>query len=316
LTGIFASDASDTASFVLRSSTSGAPVEREVQQADWNIDPFDGTGPSGITLDFTCTQILLIDAQWLAVGRVRIGFDIDGVFFPAAQYLNANILKVPYTQTFNLPIRSESRTTATGTDLCAGYFDSANGVFLKLTSTTQGAGQHIICCSVQSEGGAEARGFPWAISNGTTLRSINSRTPIISIRPKATFNGVINRAHTELIDFATFLTSGDAHVEVCIGLGNLTGASWQSVNTNSVIEYDVSATTETGGSCIRTSYGVSGQGNQRGAIGQGTADIRNPFVLSQIDNLAARQFNISIVVTPFSGSINAGGAFNWNEQTI
>ena len=62
-----ASDATDTASFVLRSSTSGAPVEREVQQSEWNIDPFDGTGPSGITLDFTCTQILLIDAQNLLV---------------------------------------------------------------------------------------------------------------------------------------------------------------------------------------------------------------------------------------------------------
>lgn len=315
-TGVFADDASDTASFVLRSGSNLAEPEREIQQADWNIDKFDGTGPSGITIDLTTTQIVFISGQWLAVGRVIVGFDIDGVLYPAHQFLNANILTVPYTQTFNLPLRCEAVTDATGTDLCAGYYDNANGVFLKLRSATPGATMQFICCSVQTEGGEEARGFPWGVANGVTGRNISSRTPVISIRPKATYNSNINRAHAELIDYFTLMVGGDAFVEVCVGVGTLTGASWQSLDANSVIEYDVSATAEAGGSCIRSGYSTAGQGNQRGAIAQGSADIRNPFVLSQIDNLAARQFNISIIVTPFSGSVTARGGFNWNEQTI
>jgi hypothetical protein len=64
---------------VRRTYTSGAAVDNRVVQASWNVDKFDGTGPSGLTLDLTKAQILLMDLQWLGVGRVRIGFDIDGL---------------------------------------------------------------------------------------------------------------------------------------------------------------------------------------------------------------------------------------------
>lgn len=299
---------------MLRSSTSGAPVEREFAQSAWSVDKLDGTGPSGITIDFTKTQILLIDAQWLAVGRVRIGFDVDGVFWVAHEYLNANNLILPYTQSFNLPVRCEALTTADGTDLCAGYFDSANGVFLKLTSTVQGAQMQFICCSVQSEGGEESRGFPWGISNGITGRSITTRTPVLSIRPKATYNSITNRAHVEVIDYLTMLFGGEARVEVVLG-GTLTGASFASVNDSSVMEFDVAATVITGGSTIRDGYGQTGSGS-RGELSQGVTDIRNPFVLSQIDALAARQLPLSVVITPFTGSVTARAALNWNEQVI
>jgi hypothetical protein len=37
--------------FVLRKSTSGSVDDTEyVTQANWNVDKFDGTGPSGITI--------------------------------------------------------------------------------------------------------------------------------------------------------------------------------------------------------------------------------------------------------------------------
>mgnify|MGYP001427467936 CR=1 FL=1 len=60
-----------------------------VDQSSWNVDKLDGTGKSGITLDFTKTQILVIDLQWLGVGRVRVGFDIDGVVVIAHQFIHA-----------------------------------------------------------------------------------------------------------------------------------------------------------------------------------------------------------------------------------
>lgn len=61
----------------IHSNTSNG--DQTATQANWNLDVMDGTGVSGKTLDVTKTQILVIDFQALYVGRVRIGFDIDGV---------------------------------------------------------------------------------------------------------------------------------------------------------------------------------------------------------------------------------------------
>ena len=314
ITGVYASAPGDTASFILRSSTSGTPVEREVVQADWSTDVFDGSGPSGLTLDFTKTQILLIDAQWLAVGRVRLGFDIDGVFWQAHEYLNANRLALPYTQTFNLPLRLEAVTTTEGTDLRVGYFDSANGVFLKLSSATQGAGLNFICCTVQSEGGTEIKGLPWGISSGENDITVSTRRPVLSIRPKATYNGITNRARVELIDYAVLIGAQNTLVEVVVG-GTLTGASFTSVADDSVVEYDRSANAIAGGYTLRVGYGQPGT-NSKGVLYQGPVDIRSPLVLSQIDALAARQLPLTIVATSLGGNTDTLAAINWNEETL
>lgn len=95
LTGVFAPSADSAVSVVLRSSTSGTVVDTSVAQASWNIDKMDGTGPSRILLDPTKAQILFIQAQWLGVGRVIIGFDVGGVLYPCHQFMNANATTTP-----------------------------------------------------------------------------------------------------------------------------------------------------------------------------------------------------------------------------
>ena len=62
---------------LLRSNITGTPSDaRKVYQADWNLDPMDGTGPSGATLDPTKSQIVLIDMEWLGVGTVMVGLGV------------------------------------------------------------------------------------------------------------------------------------------------------------------------------------------------------------------------------------------------
>ena len=315
ITGIFASASGTTASIVRRTSTSGSAVDNEVAQSAWNIDMFDGTGPSGITLDFTKTQILAIQAQWLGVGRVIVGFDVNGVLYPAHQFVNANSLAVPYTQTFNLPVRLEIRQETTNVVSRVGYFDSANGIFLKNTKTGSGGTIKFVCASVQSEGGIEARGFPLTANNGVTSIAVTTRRAVLSIRPKATFNSRTNRAHIELAEFVINAQTNGALFEIVIG-GTLGGSpAWTSVSANSVVEYDVAGTTVTGGITIASGYVLSGSGTTKGASG-GEIDIRNPFVLRQIDALAANQDSISILCTAFSGTSNILSAINWHEQTV
>lgn len=232
VTGIFAAGANAAASLVLRTSTSGSVSDAQaVAQTDWSVDTFSSSGrnPSGITIDFTKIQILVIDAQMLYAGRVRIGFDIDGVRYWAHYFKIANEQILPTMQTFNLPVRIEGRTGASTTDFRVGYFDAANGVFLKTSRTSLGGTINFECCSVQSDGGRESRGVPRSAPPSTiSTIAVTTRRPIMSIRPRATFNGRTNRAHIEALAFALRATTNDSLYEVIVG-GTLTGASFVPV---------------------------------------------------------------------------------------
>lgn len=130
--GIYLERTDSAVNLVLKSTTSKGT--ETVAQASWNLDPMDGTGPSGITLDLTKCQILAIQMQALYVGRVVVGFDIGGELVPVHQFLCANEEAVPYIAQANLPIRYEVGGTA---------------------DTSAATVMHAICSSVISEGGQE-----------------------------------------------------------------------------------------------------------------------------------------------------------------
>ena len=100
-----------TKQFVVYSASSSG--NETVTQSSWNVDKLDGTGVSGITLDITKTQILVLDFQALYVGRIRIGFDINGMIVYAHEFNHANLIAYPYIQTANLPVRCGMTSTAT-----------------------------------------------------------------------------------------------------------------------------------------------------------------------------------------------------------
>ena len=72
--GVYFEQDGDTIYMVLRSYVTGSIVETRVAQDSWNGDKLNGTGPSGITLDITKSNIFYIDMEWLGVGSVRTGF--------------------------------------------------------------------------------------------------------------------------------------------------------------------------------------------------------------------------------------------------
>lgn len=105
-----------TAGIFKRSFTSGSAVDTFVAQADWNIDKLDGTGPSGVTVDWTKTQIFVIDFQWLGVGRIRYGLDLDGQIRLVHETFHANNETTVYMTNANLHMTYEIiSTTGTGT---------------------------------------------------------------------------------------------------------------------------------------------------------------------------------------------------------
>jgi hypothetical protein len=110
-------------------------VDNAVKQSDWNMDKLDGNGTSQVTLDITKAQIFVIDFEWLGVGRVRFGFNIDGVTYYVHQFTHANESNAVYTKTPNLPVRYEVRSYGGTSQL------------------------NQICSAVMSEGGREPSGF-------------------------------------------------------------------------------------------------------------------------------------------------------------
>jgi hypothetical protein len=169
--GLFFESAAGTVNVCRRSYVTGAAVDTTVAQASWNLDTMDGAGVSGITLDFTKSQIGIIDFEWLGVGRVRFGFVIDGIPVYCHELLNANNLDVVYMSTPNLPIRYEIDNDGTG----------ASDEFIH------------ICCSVQSEGGQQDNGkLMYKSTAGTHLNadSANTLYAVIGIRLKSAYIGV------------------------------------------------------------------------------------------------------------------------------
>lgn len=143
-------------------------VTESVQQADWNFDKLDGTGWSRKTLDINSTQILLIDFEWLGVGRVRIGFVIDGLILYAHYFNHANVSTFTsvYMSTPNLPVRYDIQSDGTG----GGSLDH-------------------ICSTIMSEGGVELTGISRSIDTQNVHLDANAADQpyvLLGLRLKST----------------------------------------------------------------------------------------------------------------------------------
>ena len=98
---------------------SGGFTETKVAKSSWNIDKFTGTGPSGKQLEFSNMDkniLIIIDQEWLGVGRVRCGFNIGGVTYYAHEFTHGDI-SVAYTgsprQRLGYKITSNQTTSPT-----------------------------------------------------------------------------------------------------------------------------------------------------------------------------------------------------------
>jgi len=261
-----------------------------VIQTNWNLDRLDGTGPSGITLDITKTQIFVIDIQALYVGRVRVGFDIGGTIIYAHEFLHANLALYPYIQSANLPIRCGM--TCTGT-----------------VSTTM----NFICSAVISEGGAEdINVFGYTFETNTSRVTSTGGTQLLTLRPKTTFNGITNRMRVGYIDVEVLnlgSTNENIRWDLCVGQA-ITGGTWADVNTSySSVEVNTGATLSGSPAIIIDSGWVTVGGNQNGLVN--TAVIsRYPITLDAAGTNRVMG-SLTVKVTALSGTptIYAGVKF-------
>lgn len=279
---------------IYRSSTSGAPVDQVVLQANWNLDRLDGTGPSGITLDPSKQQLVTIDFGWLGIDAVRIGFVFGNQIVYCHQFSFANLINVPYMQRGSLPVRWSCENVS-------------------------GAGSMLAtCAAVQSEGGFNTLGVQASTSMDATPVALNfgagatSLVPLLTIRLTSGYN----RAALEPILF-TLLASGTATFQIKI-LINATisvsggGALVWSPTTTPAVEKNTNANTITGGFELYSEYGLAGSGPVKNT--SAGASLASDLTLGA--NIAGTSDTLTLAVQPLSGnSTSYYGSLTWRQFT-
>jgi len=295
--GIFLEqDATGSLQIVIRSATNGtgSVTEQRVKQANWNVNTLlDGD----FTLDVTKTQLFYIDFQWLAVGRVRCGFVHRGITVLTHVFDHSNILNVAYMQTANLPVRCEIRNSVT----TASYMEQ-------------------ICSTVASEGGYVEAGRAFSFAN-PTFRSLTSGStiPVLAIRLKNSVSGLPNRAYVRINDSSVFTDQQTVrYVLTKLTSGSMltTSSAWESIDNQSVVEYNTSATGYTNGKILLAGFVGANSLNpvQANPLVQSHAGVTNKqnFIAQNYDSTDSEIY-VLVAKNMTSSTTNIGGSMLWSE---
>ena len=279
-----------TKQFKLYSGTGSGNLT--VTQSSWNLDKLDGTGASGITLDITKVQILVIDIQALYAGRVRIGFDINGQIIYAHEFLHANNIAPPYIQSANLPVRCGM--TSTGTVSTTMYF---------------------LCSAVISEGGSEdinVYGYTFQQDSGP-ISVTTGGTHMLSLRPKTTFNGITNRTRVAYIDVEIY-NGGNQPVQwqLCVGQAITGTTTFNSCNaTYSSSEYNVLGTLSGSPAIVIDGGFVASSGGAKGVTN--TAIISRYPITLDAAGLQRALGTLTLKATSLSGTQTVYASIKFRE---
>lgn len=230
--------------------TVGTPYALSATQLEWNLDKLDGSGPSGLIIDFSSTQLIVLDYEWLGVGRIRCGFNIGGQTIYAHQFNHPEI-RAPYMTSGNQPVRYEIRQTGPGS----------------------GSLKHI-CSSVMSEGGeayiGESITAELSATGGVAIVTSGYR-PIFAIRLNPTAHDlalVLTKLHMLNVG------NSDAIYKIVqnpvITGGSLTFANLPT-NTDVQVAQGSATLGLSGGYDLASGY--SGKGNSSVSFGVGGIDL-------------------------------------------
>jgi hypothetical protein len=279
---------------VQRSNVTGTIALSNVAQVNWNGDKLLGSGPSGLTLDITKSQILWIDMEWLGVGSVRMGFVINGLFILCHTFHHANLVVGAYITTACLPVRYEIQTL--------------NGAAPATSNLTQ------ICSTVMSEGGSNA---PLTLySNLATFSATvgaGTWVPVISVQLAAgRLDSVCAIKQVEVV-----IKSTDDIVQWAlwsnVTAANLTGENFLAAPPSTSILVDKSATAFSATTCQQVASGlVAAQGKTSGLavfeLGQYFSQIgRNSF--TQTSDI----FTLAFFNNTSQATVDADVLLSWQE---
>lgn len=272
---------------VIRSSTSGSVVENRIPRSQWNGDKLDGTGPSGITADPTKQHMVNFEYEWYGAGQVVVGWTINGHTHTIHTFNHANLADLPWCSTPFLPIRLEleNLTGASGTHY---LYQGSNSLISEGVPDKLGIAQNIT-----------------APITGRTMSSANTFYPILSIRLKsAALKGIV------LPTFFQAATVDNTSVFYkLVRNATLTGASFVDMpDANAFTQYDVSATSYTGGTDLDSGFVISGGG------GTGIRLDANTVYQIGRSSMGTVSDTLTLCIASPNANKSALAAMTWIEQ--
>lgn len=252
-----------------------------VPQSQWNLDKLDGTGPSGLKINWTKDQILEIDFEWLGVGRVRWSVVVDGKIVTFHETLNAQNIQGVYMKYPNQPLRWEIRQIGTGT----GNFTH-------------------VCASVGTEGSLNTLGTERTINtngNAVAANSLNTKYMVLGIRLNA------NKTHSviDILDLTLLSTTNDNYYYELILNPNVTNPVNFTTMQDSTIQYVIGTGTTTinNGTVVASGYVTQLEAKEKiissalrlGSTINGTSDV------------------MYLTVIPLSVNMNVHGSLTFRE---
>jgi hypothetical protein len=176
-----------------------------------------------------------------------------------------------------------------------------------LGTTANATNMDIVCVLALRESTSELLApFAASASRGVTSISVSTIKPLISLRPKATFNGITNRIPIFPQETTIITINQPILVQVYIN-ATLTGASFTSAGTNSAAEYDVSATAVTGGTLVLETYV-----DNTGSSNLDLTELSDNVILG-LDIAGSVQDNIVITATSLAGGTSTWAQIGWQE---
>ena len=299
--GAFLQQEGSTIKFVRRSNADGSVTDDAVEQKNWNRDKMDDTTPSNVNIDFTKLQMVHISYLWYGGGAIALSFQIGEQIFLAHVFEGSNQRSNPITGSPSLPLRYEiENTSSQSSDHTLNVFGG------RVESVWTGGGQR--------------NSFPFSADTGDTVVSISdSGRPVLSIRPKDTFNGQTNRATIEAQSFQVFSLDGPARYRVIKNASLTDGGSavsdsnWNSVNTDSITESNTTADGFSGGRVIDSGIVPTSNQNKTSSSEQGQLNTREPLTLD-VDN--SNNDRLTLVIDDMTGQTNPTvyAKLSWREK--
>lgn len=287
--GIFLEISNLNVRWVVRSSASGSPVDTVFERADWNGEKLQAEGDAPhIVIDWSKSQIIWSDMEWLGVGAVDMGFRIKDRYHACHSLHHANKVTEPYIKNPNLPIRYELRNDGTGP---AATLDA-------------------ICSSVMAEGAEGESGLERGANRGATgLTNLSAGTiyPLFAIRKAAGFEG----AFVVPSSFDITIDATEEFNWMLIANPTLdSGAfSWSAVD-GSVVEVDGrtdNGETVSGGWVLKS--GTLRTTQQSRSL---SSDSKIPRSIG-VDIDGASEIYVLAIQQTATGNHNYKGSINWRE---
>jgi hypothetical protein len=282
--------------FVLRSYSGGVSgatgpvgtiVEARIPQSEWNVDTFDGSGDSLITIDVTKANIMFVDIEWLGVGDVRVGFVVNGSMRVAHIFSNVNNNASTYMTTACLPTRHEIENTGT---------------------TTSPSMTRQICNTVISEGGYDLKGTSYSASRGVvgyqTLNGTGTPTPTVSIRLNSSYLDQI-----AILSELSVLLDSNTNLQYKLLLNATINPTNWVTSASGRIDYNIDATTVSGGTEILSGFVASHStiSLQSTSIQLGRTVVDTSKSITGISDV------LTLALTSFGNNTKVATLLGWSE---